>query len=198
MNLAIKAFMRPFQSRPQKMDASGNIIDGNENTDLEEPIINIDFEEDNNNNNDSMPDLEEASDAGSVASEGLDGDTFNDLGEQKQVEMLQETKEANTVISRLCELAFGLINSTMIGLPAWHRACIKHQLHVYYLPRDVATCWNSTYNMIVFTVHYKAVSNEIPGDCDLAYQPYDLSNNNWVIIKDMVHTLEVFKCATLL
>ncbi|KAJ7321324.1 hypothetical protein DFH08DRAFT_970183 [Mycena albidolilacea] len=52
--------------------------------------------------------------------------------------------------------------------------------------------------MIVFAVRYKAAINEITGDRDLAYRIYDLSNNDWIIIKDMVHTLEVFKRVTLL
>jgi hypothetical protein len=103
MNLAVKAFMRPFQPRPPKKDASGNNIEGDNNADLEELIIDSDLDEDNNNNN-SMPDLEEASDTGSVASEAFNGDAFDDLGEQKQAEMLQETKEAKTAISQVSHL----------------------------------------------------------------------------------------------
>ncbi|KAJ7065553.1 hypothetical protein C8F01DRAFT_982162 [Mycena amicta] len=52
--------------------------------------------------------------------------------------------------------------------------------------------------MMVFAVRYKAALNEITGDRELNYRLYDLSNNDWVIIEDMVHTLEVFKHATLL
>ncbi|KAJ7351202.1 hypothetical protein DFH08DRAFT_694367 [Mycena albidolilacea] len=52
--------------------------------------------------------------------------------------------------------------------------------------------------MMVFAVHYKAAINDITGDRDLNYRIYELSNNDWVIIEDMVHTLEVFKHATLL
>ncbi|KAJ7349859.1 hypothetical protein DFH08DRAFT_696385, partial [Mycena albidolilacea] len=94
---------------------------------------------------------------------------------------------------QLRKLSFGLINSTTIGLPAWRRACTKHRLRVRYIPRDVPTRWNSTYDMIVFAVRYKAAINEITGDRDLAYRIYDLSNNDWIIIEDMV-----FKRATLL
>ncbi|KAJ7355243.1 hypothetical protein DFH08DRAFT_690205, partial [Mycena albidolilacea] len=95
--------------------------------------------------------------------------------------------------SQLCKLLFGLINSTVIGLPAWCRACTKHRLRVQYIPRDIPTHWNSTYDMIVFAVRYKAAINEITGDRDVAYRIYDLSNNDWVIIEDIV-----FKRATLL
>ncbi|KAJ7605704.1 hypothetical protein DFH06DRAFT_1020047 [Mycena polygramma] len=44
--------------------------------------------------------------------------------------------------------------------------------------------------MMVFAVRYKAAINDITGDRDLNYRLYDLSNDNWLIIEDMVHTLE--------
>ncbi|KAJ6577978.1 hypothetical protein B0H19DRAFT_881276, partial [Mycena capillaripes] len=69
--------------------------------------------------------------------------------------------------TQLRKLAFALINSPTIGLPAWRRACIKHQLRVRYIPRDVPTGWNSTYDMMVFAVRYKAAINETTGDREL-------------------------------
>jgi hypothetical protein len=45
--------------------------------------------------------------------------------------------------------------------------------------------------MMVFAVRYKAAINEITSDRELNYRIYDLSNNDWVIMEDMVHTLEV-------
>jgi hypothetical protein len=99
MNLAVKAFMRPFQPRPKKKDASGNVIDGDDDANLEEPIIDLDLDEDDDSDNDLIPDLDELSDTGSVASVDADEDAFDALGAHKQAEMLRETKEAKLAVS---------------------------------------------------------------------------------------------------
>ncbi|KAJ6609142.1 hypothetical protein B0H10DRAFT_2300711, partial [Mycena sp. CBHHK59/15] len=96
MNLAVKSFMRPFQPRPKKKDASGNLIEGDDDASLEEPIIDLD---EDGEDDDSIPELEELSDTSSVASADVDGDAFDDLGAEKQAEMLRETKEAKTAVS---------------------------------------------------------------------------------------------------
>ncbi|KAJ7689074.1 hypothetical protein B0H14DRAFT_2652938 [Mycena olivaceomarginata] len=94
MNLAVKVFLCPFQPRPPRKDASGNLIEGDDNADLEELILNLDLDEDVNDN-DSMPDLEDAS---CIASIDVTSVAFDD---HKQAEMLRETKEAKTAISRI-------------------------------------------------------------------------------------------------
>ncbi|KAJ7355244.1 hypothetical protein DFH08DRAFT_690123, partial [Mycena albidolilacea] len=99
MNLAVKVFMHLFQPRPPRKDASGNLINGDDDANLEEPILDLDLEEDDNN--DSMPDLEDPSDTSSMASNDANGDAFDDLRVQKQAEMLRETKEAETALSRV-------------------------------------------------------------------------------------------------
>jgi hypothetical protein len=65
---------------------------------------------------------------------------------------------------------------------------------VQLLPRDVRTCWNSTYNMLVVAVQYKEVLNALTADCNLPLWRYKLSDNDWAIIEDLVYTLEV--CAS--
>jgi uncharacterized protein YdeI (YjbR/CyaY-like superfamily) len=62
-----------------------------------EAILDLDLDEDVDNNN-SMPDLKDAS---SIASNDVASDAFDDLGVHKQAEMLWETKEAKTAISRV-------------------------------------------------------------------------------------------------
>ncbi|OCH83726.1 hypothetical protein OBBRIDRAFT_742785 [Obba rivulosa] len=39
-------------------------------------------------------------------------------------------------------------------LPAWFCMLKKHRLTKKKMSHDVATCWNSTYNMLEFTVEY--------------------------------------------
>jgi hypothetical protein len=98
MNLAVKVFICLFQPRPPRKDASGTLINGDNDANLEEPILDLDLEEDDDDN-DSMPHLKDPSDTSSMASNDVDGDAFDDLGVQKQAEMLRETKETKTALS---------------------------------------------------------------------------------------------------
>ncbi|KAJ7052447.1 hypothetical protein C8F01DRAFT_998057, partial [Mycena amicta] len=65
------------------------------------------------------------------------------------------------------------------------------------IPRDVATRWNSTYAMLSFASEYKAVVNAITGDQQLDLRKYEISDNEWVIVDDIVYALETFYKATI-
>ncbi|KAJ7200117.1 hypothetical protein GGX14DRAFT_372475 [Mycena pura] len=101
----------------------------------------------------------------------------------------------NSQSPQIRKLAFALVNSTTNALPAWRQACQASGMKVRLLPRDVRTRWNSTYDMLVVAVQYKAVINVVTADRDLNLRQHDLSNAEWGILEDMVYTL---KDATLL
>ncbi|KAJ6512710.1 hypothetical protein C8R45DRAFT_812338, partial [Mycena sanguinolenta] len=88
------------------------------------------------------------------------------------------------------KLAFTIIHSTTIALPAWRKACEEHGHRVRLIPRDVRTRWNSLYDMLVVAVEYKEVINDVTGNRDLNLRKYDLSNPEWLILEDMVYTLK--------
>ncbi|KAJ6551550.1 hypothetical protein B0H19DRAFT_950718, partial [Mycena capillaripes] len=67
------------------------------------------------------------------------------------------------------KLAFAIIHSTTIGLPAWRKACLDHQMRPCLIPRDVRTRWNSLYDMLSVAVTYKDVINSFTGDCELGF-----------------------------
>ena len=79
----------------------------------------------------------------------------------------------------------------MIALPAWRRIC--HELHLKerLIPRDVVTRWNSTYDMLKFVLAYRVVIDKITADKGLKLRKYELDNDNWVIVEDLVNVLEV-------
>ena len=61
---------------------------------------------------------------------------------------------------QLHTLAFKIINSTMILLPAWHENLEHLNLQCHNMPRDIQTHWNSTFNMLAFALEYhKAVES---------------------------------------
>ncbi|KAF9060308.1 hypothetical protein BDP27DRAFT_1237031, partial [Rhodocollybia butyracea] len=80
-------------------------------------------------------------------------------------------------------------------IPAWCTACQEHKLNVRLIPRNVATRWNSTYDMLVVARQYSAVIDGITADKKLQLCKYELSEQQWKIVDDLIH---IFKQATLL
>ncbi|KAG1895341.1 uncharacterized protein F5891DRAFT_960282, partial [Suillus fuscotomentosus] len=83
---------------------------------------------------------------------------------------------------------------TTIALPAWRKVCHELNLKERLIPHNVVTCWNSTYNMMKFVLAYKSVIDRIMADKSLKLRKYELDNEDWGIIKDLVAT---YKKATL-
>ncbi|KAE9390283.1 hypothetical protein BT96DRAFT_833638, partial [Gymnopus androsaceus JB14] len=52
-------------------------------------------------------------------------------------------------------ISFKVINSPTILLPSWCKAVAGSAFHNRTLPRDVSTCWNSTYNMLAAFIKMK-------------------------------------------
>ncbi|KAJ6563842.1 hypothetical protein B0H19DRAFT_846669, partial [Mycena capillaripes] len=88
------------------------------------------------------------------------------------------------------KFSFALVHSTTKALPAWRAACGTKNMAVRLLPRDVRTRWNSTYDMLVVAVQYKEVVNAVTADRNLPLRKYELSDTDWIIVEDMVYTLE--------
>ncbi|KAG2740586.1 hypothetical protein P692DRAFT_20880786 [Suillus brevipes Sb2] len=62
----------------------------------------------------------------------------------------------------LRKLAYKLIHSTTLLLPAWHKILLDQSMSPTNMPRDVSTRWNSTYNMLEYAVlHRKAIIDAI-------------------------------------
>jgi hypothetical protein len=60
------------------------------------------------------------------------------------------------------------------------------------MPRDVATRWNSTYDMLVFALEYREAIDKISGDRDM--RKYELSEEEWELIQQLCDVL-VVRCA---
>lgn len=78
-----------------------------------------------------------------------------------------------------------------IALPAWHKACIANQLPIHLIPRDVKTHWNSTYNMVKMALRYRQAVNDITANKALKLRKYELDDNDWLIVGDLLHVLKV-------
>ncbi len=65
---------------------------------------------------------------------------------------------------QLHKLSFKIINSLTILLPTWRLILNELKMKQKMLPHDVATHWNSTYNMLVVALEYKKAVKQITTD----------------------------------
>ncbi|KAJ7263158.1 hypothetical protein B0H12DRAFT_988313, partial [Mycena haematopus] len=61
-------------------------------------------------------------------------------------------------------LAFSIVNSSTKLLPKWRALCSQHGLNPRLIPRDVATRWNSTFDMLKVAIQYRPVIDAIVSD----------------------------------
>ena len=78
-----------------------------------------------------------------------------------------------------------------IALPAWQHTCKDKHLKPNLIPWDVSTWWNSTYNMLLFTIKYRDVIDTLTVDKSLKLRKFELDNDDWKIFQDLVSVLEV-------
>jgi hypothetical protein len=87
----------------------------------------------------------------------------------------------------------------MILLPRWtqilkdlqitNNASNSEPLIIRMMLRDVATCWNSTYDMLVFTLEYRDAIDEISSDKDM--RKYELDQEEWELVQQLCDVLSV-------
>lgn len=89
------------------------------------------------------------------------------------------------------QLSFVIIHSTTIALPAWCCTCTELGLKERLIPCDILTWWNLTYDMLRFVLAYKKAIDQATADKALKLRKYELNNDDWAIVEDLVSILEV-------
>jgi hypothetical protein len=59
------------------------------------------------------------------------------------------------------------------------------------MPRDVATRWNSTYNMLHFAIEYRKAIDAISGDREMELHKFELAEYKWKIATQLWDVLKV-------
>ena len=66
------------------------------------------------------------------------------------------------------------------------------------MPCDVSTHWNSTYDMLSFTLDYRVAIDTMTAMRNLDLRKYELSSPEWDIAKELGDVLKVFSHFSLL
>jgi hypothetical protein len=180
VSLSAKAFLAPFNSAIGAA-AAADI----EAADADEIMLEEEDEDEGEAEEEDEPDVDD----------GID--EMEALDELARETLIIDTNNVRSVVTKVRQLSFALINSSTIALPAWLKFCQSLDLKIRRLPRDVTTRWNSTYDMLIFALKYRKAIDGITADKEFKLRKYELDNEDWKIIEDLATVLKQFKQATL-
>ncbi|KIK17899.1 hypothetical protein PISMIDRAFT_110451 [Pisolithus microcarpus 441] len=95
------------------------------------------------------------------------------------------------------KLAFKIIHSMTIILPAWDAACKEAGMGMRRIPWDVSTRWNSTFDMVSFVVEYRTPVDALTDKHCLGLAAYALDEHEWLVLGQLCEVLKILKDATL-
>ena len=87
-----------------------------------------------------------------------------------------------------------MFSTTKLG-PAWKTACAELGLDEKFIPRDVRTRWNSTYDMLSVAYTYRKAVDKLCGAQANSLRDFEMSADEWAIVKQLRGVLKV--CAPL-
>jgi hypothetical protein len=185
MQLSAKALLQPFNAGMTpaptlEVDDDADSSDGDTLSDNEE--------------GDDYDDEDEDDDGLSAIDEDDVDDGFDEMAELSaadQETLINETQAVRVTVSKLRNLSFAIIHSTTKALPAWKRCCRKLKKKALLIPRDVITRWNSTYDMLTFSLQYRESIDAITADKAMKLRKYELDDGDWAIVEDLTAVLKV-------
>ncbi|KAG2744007.1 hypothetical protein P692DRAFT_20704388, partial [Suillus brevipes Sb2] len=68
---------------------------------------------------------------------------------------------------KLRKLAYKVIHSTTIVLPAWRKILEDLQAPITLMPRNILTCWNSTFDMLDYAIEHQEAIDTVTQCRDL-------------------------------
>ncbi|KIM53584.1 hypothetical protein SCLCIDRAFT_69037, partial [Scleroderma citrinum Foug A] len=89
------------------------------------------------------------------------------LSDVEQRQLQASIRLIRLAVGKLCKLAFKIVHSTTIVLPAWREICHDLELEPRLIPRDVSTCWNSCCDMVDVGIDYREAVDGITQHRDL-------------------------------
>ncbi|KIL60458.1 hypothetical protein M378DRAFT_45632, partial [Amanita muscaria Koide BX008] len=81
---------------------------------------------------------------------------MDEMDEAEREQVRTDMLLVKQMLSKLRKLAYKIVNSSTILLPAWKSTLRGLGLRERLMPCDVATRWNSTFDMLDFAIQYRA------------------------------------------
>ena len=76
-------------------------------------------------------------------------------------------------------------------LPDWKACLVELNLPLKIMPRDVTTRWNSTFDMLEFSVKYRSAIEHFTSERKNDLRQYELKEPEWVIVAELCNILKV-------
>lgn len=93
--------------------------------------------------------------------------------------------------SQTRRISFKIINSPTLLLPRWRAVTASTPFENRTLPRDVATRWNSTYDMLKVFLELKEYVIKFTDSSSNGLADYMLSDDEWEAVEGLVSALKV-------
>ncbi|KIM54880.1 hypothetical protein SCLCIDRAFT_69646, partial [Scleroderma citrinum Foug A] len=85
-------------------------------------------------------------------------DEMDNLTDKEKEDLERSIRPVKLALVKLRKVAFKIVHSTTIVLPAWKEILNDLCLTISLMPRDVATRWNSTFDLLEYALkHRRAV-----------------------------------------
>ncbi|KAG1791478.1 hypothetical protein EV424DRAFT_1265938, partial [Suillus variegatus] len=113
------------------------------------------------------------------------------LDKKEQAALNKEIRPVKLALVKVPKLAYKTIHSTTIILPAWHAILKDLSEPQTLMPRDVATWWNSTFDMLDYALEHREAVDTVMQWQDLSLQKYELEDNEWEILQQLRDILKL-------
>ncbi|KAE9384083.1 hypothetical protein BT96DRAFT_755232, partial [Gymnopus androsaceus JB14] len=82
-------------------------------------------------------------------------EVLQEMSEEEREQWEKDVKPVRTALFKARKISFKIINSTTVLLPQWREHVANTAFKDRVLPCNVATWWNSTYNMLAAFLEMK-------------------------------------------
>ncbi|KAG0707643.1 hypothetical protein DFH29DRAFT_783596, partial [Suillus ampliporus] len=94
-------------------------------------------------------------------------------------------------LPKLHKIAFKMVHSSTILLPAWKLLLQEQKRTVRIMPCDIVTRWNSTFDMLRFAIEYWPALEEMTAKREHNLRMLELSEAEWDSASELCEILKV-------
>ncbi|KAJ3817414.1 hypothetical protein F5880DRAFT_1492959 [Lentinula raphanica] len=133
-----------------------------------------------------------------VERDGVDNDgeegfvnVLNELTAAERNEWQHKVLPVKSALFKTRKVSFKIIHSTTLLLPRWREQVAGTEFEGQVLPRDVATQWNSTFDMLAAFLRMREPVNEFLDRSSNGLAEYALDDEEWKAIEGLVSVLRL-------